>query len=229
MRFHSPDGRPLQADIVTRSLDAFPTRTGAEWLETLRALKAGGKAKATYLKEHPFVAAYLAQKLPNPVSYVRVATYWAANAYILVAADGTRTPVRFRFVPTPAAAAEPGPATLDAAAAARVGPDYLEDEVAERIAPGGKGAGFVLVAQIAEPGDPIDDCTKIWPDDRRVVELGTVRLEKYLDQDAPVQERIIYDPWPNVDGLEPSDDPMLYIRNNVYLISGNIRRKELQV
>ena len=213
VRFHAPDGAPLQADVITRSVDAFPVRPPAEYLETLRALKAGGAVKAAYFKAHPFVEQYLKQKIYIPSSYVR-ATYYFANAVVLVAANGTRTTVRYRIVPTAAEAAESTPATIEPAAAARLGPSFLEDEIAERIAPGGKGAEFVLVAQIAAPGDLVDDCTKIWPADRPIVELGTVKLEEYLDQDAPAQERIIYNPWPNVDGVEPSNDPLLFARND---------------
>jgi catalase len=38
------------------------------------------------------------------------------------------------------------------------------------------------------------------------------------------QKKIIFDPIPRVDGIEPSDDPLLELRAAIYLISGRRRR-----
>jgi catalase len=38
------------------------------------------------------------------------------------------------------------------------------------------------------------------------------------------QKKIIFDPIPRVEGVEPSDDPLLEVRASVYLISGKQRR-----
>jgi catalase len=38
------------------------------------------------------------------------------------------------------------------------------------------------------------------------------------------QKHIIFDPIPRVDGIEPSDDPLLELRAAIYLISGRRRR-----
>jgi len=36
---------------------------------------------------------------------------------------------------------------------------------------------------------------------------------------------MIFDPIPRVDGIEPSDDPLLELRAAVYLLSGRRRRE----
>jgi catalase len=41
---------------------------------------------------------------------------------------------------------------------------------------------------------------------------------------AKEAQRIIFDPIPRVDGIEPSDDPLLELRAAIYLISGRQRR-----
>jgi catalase len=42
---------------------------------------------------------------------------------------------------------------------------------------------------------------------------------------AADQKQIIFDPIPRVEGIEPSEDPLLELRAAVYLISGRRRRK----
>lgn len=59
-----------------------------------------------------------------------------------------------------------------------------------------------------------------------MAELGTLRIETTLSEaESRVQQkRIIFDPIPRIEGVEASDDPLLDIRANVYLISGQQRR-----
>jgi catalase len=40
------------------------------------------------------------------------------------------------------------------------------------------------------------------------------------------QHHIIFDPIPRIDGIEPSGDPLLAPRADVYLMSGRRRRTE---
>ena len=71
-----------------------------------------------------------------------------------------------------------------------------------------------------------NNATVIWPEEREIVELGTLKIEKILNgEESKVQQKhIIFDPIPRVEGVEPSDDPLLEVRANVYLKSGQQRR-----
>jgi catalase len=80
------------------------------------------------------------------------------------------------------------------------------------------------MVQLANVGDVVDDATIHWPEDRKVVELGTLTLTAPVADDAQEQKQIIFDPIPRVDGIEPSDDPLLELRAAIYLISGRRRR-----
>jgi catalase len=42
--------------------------------------------------------------------------------------------------------------------------------------------------------------------------------------EAHEQKNIIFDPIPRIDGIEPSDDPLLELRAAIYLLSGRRRR-----
>ena len=102
--------------------------------------------------------------------------------------------------------------------------NYLFDELPQRLesAP----ISFKLLAQIAEEGDPTDDATKHWPDERKQIDLGIVKLNKIMpeDESKKEQKRIIFDTIPRVNGIEPSADPLLDMRAAVYLITGKERR-----
>jgi catalase len=43
-------------------------------------------------------------------------------------------------------------------------------------------------------------------------------------ENAHEQKNVIFDPIPRVDGIDPSDDPLLELRAAVYLIGGRRRR-----
>jgi len=81
-----------------------------------------------------------------------------------------------------------------------------------------------LCAQVAEDGDIVDDATEHWPESRAQVRLGTITLTKLVPNDDPEGKRIIFDPIPRVEGIEPSGDPLLEVRADVYLMSGRRRR-----
>ena len=63
-----------------------------------------------------------------------------------------------------------------------------------------------------------------WPAERKVVELGTIALTERVAADAHEQKTTIFDPIPRLDGIGPSDDPLLELRAASYLISGRRRR-----
>ena len=90
-------------------------------------------------------------------SYV-TESYYGLNAFYFVDAAGKRA-VRWRVVPEQTAGAG------DVATAAD--PNVLQQDVTQRIAAGPQK--WKLLVTLAEPGDPVDDATKVWPaqhDDR---------------------------------------------------------------
>jgi catalase len=54
--------------------------------------------------------------------------------------------------------------------------------------------------------------------------LGRVLLTEPVHDNMHEQKQIIFDPIPRVDGIDPSDDPLLELRAAVYLLSGRRRR-----
>jgi catalase len=81
------------------------------------------------------------------------------------------------------------------------------------------------VVQLAESGDTVDDATIHWPADRKELRFGTLVLTSEAANNAGEQQHIIFDPIPRVEGIDPSGDPLLETRADLYLLSGRRRRK----
>lgn len=117
---------------------------------------------------------------------------------------------------------EEGVVTLDEATVKAKGENYLQEELPARLKKG--PIVFKIKAQVAEEGDVTDNATVLWPTSRKVVELGTVKIESIVPDNAKEQKNVIFDPIPRVDGVEPSADLLLEMRAAVYLLSGKERR-----
>jgi catalase len=76
-------------------------------------------------------------------------------------------------------------------------------------------ATWNLVFQMAEPDDPVDDMTKLWPEDRPLIHVGQLVIDRdHEDQDAV--DASVFDPVNVPPGIETSDDPILQFRSDVY-------------
>jgi len=211
----------VHTDIVSHSTDGFPVRTGAEFLEFLKALATSdpanlkGSPLEAYLGSHPAALAFVQAPKPAPSSFARE-SYFGVTAMKFTNKDGVSRFGRYRIVP------EAGNDHLDDATTAAKNANYLFEEIAERIANG--PVRFKILVQMANEGDVVDDATVHWPEDRTQLELGTIALTALVPDSAHEQKQIIFDPIPRLEGIEPSDDPLLELRAAIYLISGRRRR-----
>lgn len=167
---------------------------------------------------HPETIRFLQAPKPSPASF-GTEKYFGVNAFKLIDKEGKETFVRYRIEPVA------GLETLSEEEVKGKGKDYLYEELEKRLAAG--PIEFKFFAQIAEAGDVTDNAQEIWPEERRLVELGTVKVEKIteVEESSKEQKRIIFDPIPRVEGVDVSADPLLEVRANVYLVSGKERRE----
>jgi catalase len=77
---------------------------------------------------------------------------------------------------------------------------------------------------MAGQGDDVADASVAWPDSREEVPFGTLTLTARVDDQEPKRRKIIFDPVPRVDGIDPSGDPLTEVRSDIYLLSGRRRR-----
>lgn len=211
----------VHTDIVSHSMDGFPTRTGQEFLEFLQAVAASAAAKESptpveqFLGTHPAALRYVQAPKPTPASFA-TQTYFGVTAMKFVNAAGAERFGRYRIMP------DAGIQVLEQAALASKPGNFLFEELSERLGTG--PVGFELMVQVAEAGDVTDDATVHWPESRRLLSLGKLSLTKTAVDDGSESRKIIFDPIPRVDGIDPSDDPLLELRAAIYLMSGRRRR-----
>ena len=203
-------------DIVANGQNGFPAGTPADFVEFFGSYLASGpdSPKPTpfekFLATHPNTARFLSTPNPQPASFATY-SYFGNNSFIFVNARGQRQATRYQIIPLA------GEQHLDPTVAAAKGPDFLADELRNRLAKG--PVEFRLQVQIANANDPTSDATLVWPDDRKKVVLGTIRLTSVDPNSAETQKKLIYDPTHLTDGIELSDDPLPAFRAQVYSIS----------
>ncbi len=219
IKFSLPDGG--DTDIVAHSYNGFPAATPEEFVAFVTALGSSDSASLeAFAAAHPAALAFVTAPKPPPDSYA-TESFFGVNAFSFTNAAGVVSQGRYRIVPLA------GVAHLSPEQAAGRPVDYLARDMADRL-----GAGEVryrLDLQIAEPGDNIKDGSIPWPQSRRIVPLGTLTLNHLASNSEAVQRDILFTPLNLVDGILPSDDPMLEARSRAYRISHLRRSGEASV
>lgn len=222
LRFTQANGQQWRTGM--NSMPVFPVGTPEAFYQLQQAqspVPATGKpdpaAVPAFFGAHPEAAPFLAWiKTAKPSASYVTETYNSVNAFYLVNAAGQRQAVRWSMVPV--AQDSPG-------ATAPQGTDFLEQDLAQRM-----GAGplrWQLNITLANPGDPVDDASKAWPEGRKVVNAGTLVLENVQPQLSGECRDINYDPLVLPAGIEGSGDPLLAARSAGYASSYLRRTSEV--
>jgi catalase len=219
VKFSLPDGS--ETDIVINSLHFFPVATPAEFRDLLMAVATSkpDAPKPTPLEEfvakHPAVA-QAGATVRTPASFA-TERYFGINAFGFTNKAGETNFIR--YVAEPLA----GVTYLDPGDAAKRAPDYLGEDLKDRLAKA--PVQFRLLAQVAGPGDPITDATIPWPQDRKRVELGVITVTALASDNEEAAKSLLFLPGNVTDGVAPSDDPLIAVRDAAYAISFS-RRSE---
>jgi catalase len=145
-------------------------------------------------------------------------TFNSLNAFRFVNAGGVSVPVRWAAEPLePFVAASPEQA-------ASGDKNYLFDDLIAQIHQHPLQWRFVVT--IGQPGDPTNDATLPWPDDRPQIDAGTVTIDHVSSEATGPCTDVNYDPLVLPSGIEPSDDPLLSARSAAYARSFTLRAGE---
>jgi catalase len=218
IKFNMPDGSNL--DIVNHGFNGFPVATAAEFGLLFRAIAASGPNAAkpsaldSFLAAHPIAKTFLTSQKPPPESYA-TAAYYGVNAFMFTDASGISRPVRYRFIP------EAGEHYLDDALMKKKSADFLSREIEQRIT--GKPVRFIWYAQIAEPGDKIEDPSIAWPESRRLVALGVLTIDRIASNTPQDDKALQFLPGTLLPGIGIAD-PMVTVRNAAYPVSAEGRQ-----
>jgi catalase len=212
IKFHMPGG--AEVDMVILAIKFFPVATAEEFRDLLVAISESppDAPKPTKLDQfaanHPrFPASF--GSAPTPDSFADQ-EYHGIDAFVFVDKTGHRQAVRYIMTPERAVG-------LSADEAAKRPPDFLVDDLPERIAK--RPVVFHLRAQLAGAADQTKDPSQPWPDDRKVVDLGVLTLDKPVADSLEAQKKLLFLPTHLIDGIEVSDDRLPVVRSEVYALA----------
>ena len=217
IKFHLPGGG--ETNMVINSLKFFPVATGEDFRDFLMAIADSPADAPKPTKFEQFVASH-----PNvPKALGTVSTpdsfadevYYGIDAFIFVNKAGDKQAVRYIMQPVKVVHLPP-------AVAEKKAPDFLVDDLPKRLAQ--KPVVFHLKAQLAAPGDNTKDPSQPWPDDRKVVDLGTLTIDKAVPDSLAAQKKLLFLPGQLTDGIELSDDPLVGTRDGAYAVSFSRRQ-----
>ena len=164
-------GRRGENDIVAMSANSFPVATGEDFLASAGCRRQRARRPQT----HPGRAVPVQppggggiRHAPRPVAVsYGTESFFGVNAQIHQCAGRKQVFGRYRIVP------ESGPAYVSDDEAAKRPGTALADNLRAAVEKG--SVKFRLLVQLAAPGDPTADATKVWPDSRPTIELGEIR------------------------------------------------------
>ena len=166
-----------------------------------------------YAATHPDAAA-LTQlaSTHSPTANYYQSTYYSVHTFKFIDAQGAVHPVRWRFVP------KDGTKEMTAAEIKAAPHDFLEQNLIERTRRG--PAVWDMIVYVGEPGDPQDNPTLAWPENRKHFTAGTLTITQATPQQKGVAcEPINFDPLVMADGIAPTNDPILLFRSPAYGVS----------
>jgi catalase len=209
LQFSLPNGELWRTAMI--NLPVFPFRTPEAFYENLILSKPDpntGKPDPAkhraFLDHHPETdRALQVITRQTPSSGFGNSTFRSLNAFLFTNASGETVPVRWVLEPeqTVTTPVPPGKNSLFEALIADIRRQPLR---------------WRLMIIVGKPGDPTNDATRAWPEEREKVTVGTLVLERAESDDTSAATDLNFDPLVLPAGIAPSDDPLLSARSAVY-------------
>jgi catalase len=218
LQISTPDGEVWRSAMIDAPF--FPVSTPQAFYELLLASASKDPdAMKTFAGAHPEISAFgaWAKSAPWTGSYAED-RFNSLNSFVFADSSGAERTVRWSLLP----AAQPVPVSPEDLA--KRDPNFLEQEITERVRGGPQR--WTMVVSVANPGDSTADPSKAWPEDRRVVEVGTLTVQQIEPEpDGPCRD-INFDPTVLPSGMRTSDDPFPAARSAAYAKSYDLRTAE---
>ncbi len=210
---HFDLGKENTTDLLMISAPVFVAKSPDQFLKLLTTVATKDKEKiGAYFKDNPNSTrqAEWLNARPVPASYGTV-NYWGIHAFTFTNAEGKKQIFKYKALPVG------GEVGLSDDEAKAKDADFYRPELKDRLAKG--PVQFTLTAILGEAGDPLDDPTALWPEDKRKsVTLGTISITDL--EDPKTCDAGIFDPTNVVDGIEgPATDTIFPMRSQAYAVS----------
>ncbi len=214
---HAAVPRPVRRPTIVQRLKALLTMVPLVPADPGVTMSSNDGVAEFARNYHPASAFVLANSLLTPpTSYLRT-MYHAVHAFDVVGKDGAHHWGRFLWEPAEGVKTHPATEMSD------LPPDYLAADLLHRSKD--FPCRFNLRMQLADPWDDPTDPTTLWPQNRRRILMGTLRLWAHPTPNAEV-EKLSFNPGRLVPGIAMSDDPTLRARVEVYNKSQHRRSAE---
>jgi catalase len=214
IRFLLPDNK--KTDIVAFAHNGFVVGTGEDFLALQKSIVATDFSKPHpwpvegFLSTHPRALKFVQDPKPAPNSFATEA-FFGNNAFLFVNAKGAKQVGRYQILPVAGAHH-----LTDVESKAKVS-SFLFEELKTRLPK--EPIKFRLVLQLPNSGDPTNDASIVWAEDRKIVELGVITVASVVADSDAAQKALAFDPTFLPDGIELSDDRLPVLRSNVYMLS----------
>jgi len=217
LEFKLPDGSLQHMSMLnTPIFGAVRPQTFLDLMIASKADPATGKPDPEKIKAfkaaHPDNLAqsdFLAKNNP-PASYASSA-YWGIHTFKFINRANKVALVRWRFVP------QDGEKRLSDDELKSLPANFLEQTLIERVRK--DPVRWDMIVTIGEPGDPEDNPTLLWPENRKQIKAGTLTISSAMPQKGAECEAVNFDPLVMGDGIEPTNDPILLFRSPAYSLS----------
>ena len=209
VKFRQPDGS--STDLLGQTSPRFPTDSPEVFVQLTEASEKPWLLPL-FLARHPgvlpaTVASFRSKAVGSPITYAEV-TFYPIHAYGWLAADGTRTWVRYIFRATATKA--------DRLEQRFEGKDRLPEEMLARLERG--PVTHEVWVQVAGEGHDPHSAMSVWDGCREFL-AGRIEVTAQVEdpEGGPMSATpVVFDPTRVVDGIELSDDPILRYREGAY-------------
>lgn len=185
--------------MVASKPDPLTGKPDVEKIKAFKASHSDSLAQADFLAKN------------NPPASYATSAYWGIHTFKFINRENKVTMVRWRFVP------QDGEKRLSDEELKSFPANFLEQVLIERTQKG--PLRWDMIVSIGEPGDPEDNPTIVWPENRKQIKAGTLTISSAMPQKGGECETINFDPLVMADGIEPTNDPILLFRSPAYAIS----------
>ncbi|CAG4884894.1 Catalase-related peroxidase [Georgfuchsia toluolica] len=217
LEFKLPDGGVQHMTMLnTPVFGAMQPKTFLDMMIATKPDPATGKPDPEKIKEfkatHPDSLAqadFLARN--NPPASFATSAYFGIHTFKFINRTNKTSLVRWRFVP------QDGEKRLTDEQLKSLPANFLEYALIERTRLG--PVRWNMLVSIGEPGDPENNPTLAWPENRKQIKAGTLTISSAMPQKDAACEKINYDPLVMADGIAPTNDPILLFRSPAYAIS----------
>ena len=197
--------------------DFFPVQTPEEFIELLLAKATSKDAVKTFKAGNADLQRYIAHhsKKPKVLTPYEGTTYNSVNSFYLVAKDGSKTAIRWSFVPAAEQSVVLEPAQ-----------DFFYENMQKNLS--NQEIVWNMVITIANEDDAVNNAALPWTGAHTQIIAAKLKVTSISTEQAGKCDNINYDPMVVAAGFEPSNDPLLQARRDIYAVAFGKRLGEKQ-